>query len=45
MTVTSEMLGGVVKIDGHTTLEVGMGDRFFLEINPANHLRCVQLIL
>jgi hypothetical protein len=30
MVLTSEMLGGVLKIDGHTALTIGMGDRYHL---------------
>ena len=43
--VTSEMLNGMVKIDGHTTVPIGMGDQFSLKIDPKHHLRCLNLII
>jgi len=43
--LTSEMLGGQVKLDGHITMDISMGDRFSLEVDPKYHLRCMKLIL
>lgn len=45
LTLTSEMLGGVVKIDGHTTIDISMGDRFNMVVDPDYHLRCMNLII
>ena len=43
--VTNEMLRGMVKIDGHTTIPIGMGDQFSMKIDPKHHLRCLKLII
>jgi len=45
LTLTSEMLGGVLKIDGHTALTIGMGDRYHLETAPEHSLKCIKFIL
>ena len=45
MTLTSEMLGGVLKIDGHTALSIGMGDRYHLKSAPEYSLKCMKFIL
>ena len=39
------MLHGTVKLDGHTTIGLGMGDRFQAVIDPKHSLKCMQLIM
>lgn len=42
---TSEMLRGEVKLDGQTTLDIGMGDRFKLTVDPNYALKCMKFIM
>jgi len=43
--LTSEMLNGVVKLDGHNSIDISMGDRFELSIDPKYNLKCMKLII
>lgn len=42
---TSEMLKGEVKLDGQTTIDIGMGDRFKLTVDPNHALKCMKFIM
>ena len=39
------MLGGLIKVDGHTTLNLGMGDRVQLSLAKNMHLKCMKLVV
>ena len=41
----SEMLNGVIKIDGHTVIPMEMGERFKLTMDPSNDLRQMRFTL
>jgi len=43
--LTSEMFNGVVKLDGHNSIDISMGDRFELSIDPKYNLKCMKLII
>ena len=41
---TSEMLNGEVKLDGHTTIALQMGDRYTCKMDPSYALNCLKFI-
>ena len=45
MTLTSEMINGVMKMDGHTNMPIALGDQFVLTMNPKFNLKCMRLFL